>query len=58
MDDVTPKDFKYPIIKMDFVSIIEETLGIEGRRATHGGKMVHLFKPPIMVHISQRLIVE
>ena len=27
--------------------IIEEQLGIEGRRETHGGKIGHGFMPPI-----------
>ena len=55
---VTPKDVQCPIIKTSVVDIIEEVLRVQGRRATHGGKIGHGFMPPIVIYIHQRLIVE
>ena len=43
---------------MYVMTIIEDHLGIEGRRATNQGKMVNGFIPPIEIHISWRWIVE
>ena len=38
--------------------IIEENLGIEEERATHGGKSFHGFIPPFEINILQRLILD
>ena len=38
LDGVTPEDVYLPFIKMSVKITIEEQLGIEGRRATHGVK--------------------
>ena len=43
---------------MVVMSIIEEHLGIYGRRAMYGGKMGHGFMPSIDIHIHRKGIVE
>ena len=47
LDFVSTEYILCHIIKVDVVAIIEDHLGIYGRRATHGGKMVHGFMPTI-----------
>ena len=39
-------------------AIIEEHLVIDEIRETYGWEIVHVFNPPIVIHISRQLIVD
>ena len=48
---VSPKDIKCPIIKMAYVAIIEENLGVHGRIETHGEKWsMDLCQPSLSIY--------
>ena len=47
-----------PIIKIAVMVIIKYPLIIQGRRATHGGKMGHGFMPTITIYIYWRWIMD
>ena len=51
---MTPKDIQCSIIKMAVMAIVEQHLGIQGRRAMYGGEMGHVFMSPIAIHIYRQ----
>ena len=58
LDVVTSKGNDLPVVKISITTIIEDQLGIYGRRSTQGGEIGHGFDPSVSMNMSPNCIVD